>query len=145
MAPLRSACIAAKANATDAESSTLGAADPLDDQIAKLKTYLAATLEHVQLDSIKTECGAKVPAATNSILETVQADLQLQAASNTTALTTQSTIQLRLSSLEVTVEQGERIRRSTSMTVKGVSPASTSAHRHITALVHHLLAQHAIN
>lgn len=47
MAPLTSACIAAKFNAITAESSTLGAADPLDDEIAKLKTYLTATLEHV--------------------------------------------------------------------------------------------------
>ena len=31
------------------------------------------------------------------------------------------------------------------MTVKGVCPATTSAHRQITALVHHLLAQHATN
>ena len=76
----------------------------------------------------------------------MQADLQLQAVSNTTALITHSTdpIQLHVNSLEATVEQGERIRKTTSMTVKGVCPATTSAHRHITALVHHLL-QHATN
>ena len=99
-----------------------------------------------RMDSIKTHCDTAIQTAKNSILETVQADLQA-AASNTNALITQSTdpILERLNSLEATVEQGERMRRSTSMIVKGFTPAATFAHRQTTASVHELLAQHATN
>ena len=52
-------------------------------------------------------------------------------------------IQQRLNSVEATVERSERMRRSTSMIVKGFTPASTFTHKQTTASVHQLLAQHA--
>ena len=142
----KSARVATKAKATEAESSTTGPAATLDDQIAKLKVTLAPSYQEVmsQIDSIMAHCDETVQTA--SSLKTVQADLQA-AASITSALLTQSTdpILERLNSLEATVEQGERMRRSTSMIVKGFTPAATFTHRQTTASVHELLAQHATN
>ncbi|DBB12449.1 TPA: hypothetical protein ACH3X3_005255 [Trebouxia sp. C0006] len=98
------------------------------------------------MDNVKAYCDTAIQIAKNSILETVQAELQA-AASNTNALITQRTdpIQQRLNSVEAAVEHSERMRRSTSMIVKGFTPASTFTHRQTTASVHQLLAQHATN
>ena len=135
MAP-KSARIATKAKATEAESGINGPADTLDDELAELKVTLSTNYQDAmsQIDSIKAHCDVKVQTA--STLKTVQADLQA-AASITSALITQSTdpIQQRLDSLQPTVEQGECKRKSTSMIVGGFSPAS----------VYQLLAQHASN
>jgi len=133
MAP-KSARIATKAKATEAESGINGPADTLDDELAELKVTLSTNYQDAmsQMHSIKAHCDVKVQTA--STLKTVQADLQA-AASITSALITQSTdpIQQRLDSLQPTVEQGECKRKSTSMIVGGFSPAS----------VYQLLAQHA--
>ncbi len=135
MAP-KSARIATKAKATEAESGINGPADTLDDELAELKVTLSTNYQDAmsQMHSIKAHCDVKVQTA--STLKTVQADLQA-AASITSALITQSTdpIQQRLDSLQPTVEQGECKRKSTSMIVGGFSPAS----------VYQLLAQHASN
>ncbi len=79
-----------------------------------------------QIDNLKAHCDTAVQTAKDSILETVQADLQA-ADLNISALITQSTDLMlqRLNSLEATVEQSERMRRSTNMIVKGFTPADT--------------------
>ncbi len=144
----RSARIAARAITTEAESSNIAPADSLADELASIKASMSTLHDifNAQMDNVKAYCDTAIQIAKNSILETVQAELQA-AASNTNALITQRTdpIQQRLNSVEAAVEHSERMRRSTSMIVKGFTPASTFTHRQTTASVHQLLAQHATN
>ncbi len=144
----RSARLAAKAITTEAESSNIAPADSLADELASIKASMSTLHDifNAQMDNVKAYCDTAIQIAKNSILETVQAELQA-AASNTNALITQRTdpIQQRLNSVEAAVEHSERMRRSTSMIVKGFTPASTFTHRQTTASVHQLLAQHATN
>ncbi|DBB07103.1 TPA: hypothetical protein ACH3X1_011682 [Trebouxia sp. C0004] len=122
MAP-KSARQAAKAKAMEAESSKTAPADSLGDELAKLKVSLSLSLstfsEKFMSQIDKAHCDTAIQTAKTSVLETGRADLQA-AASNTNALTTQSAdpIQQRLNTLGASVEQGEHMRRSTSMIVK---------------------------
>lgn len=144
----KSARLAAKANAVEAESSKPDPADSFGDELAKVKASMATVFTDfmAQIDNLKAHCDTAVQTAKDSILETVQADLQA-AVSNTSALITQSTdpILQRLNSLEATVERGERMRRSTNMIVKGFTSPATFTNRQTTASVHQLLGQHATN
>ncbi|DBA68781.1 TPA: hypothetical protein ACH3X2_013396 [Trebouxia sp. C0005] len=144
----KSECPVAKATPVAAESGKTAPADSLGDELAKIQASLASfsTYFMTQLDIVKAHCDTATQTANISILKTVQADLSA-AASNTKALFTQSTdpILQRLNSLEATVEQGECVRRSTNMIVKGFTPAGTFTHRQIMASVHQLLAQRATN
>ncbi len=144
----KSARLAAKAIAVEAECSKPAPADSLGDELAKVKASLSTLFTDfmAQIDNLKAHGDTAVQTAKDSILETVQANLQA-AVSNTSALMTQSTdpILQRLNNLEATVEQSERMRRSTNTIVKGFTPAATFTHRQTMASVHQLLAQHATN